>query len=188
MHKVHPRVAYTRGALKSALVALMRQKPIARITVTDLCAHADINRSTFYLHYKDAYELLGELEGDLMLQMQQAMAQYGGKHGDLLPMIHVIADNPELCRCIASEHGDPRFVERMSKQSREAFLQYCLRAQSALPAEQASLLYAFVSAGCASLISAWLHTGCKETPEEVSALLKRIADGCLQSFGFAPLS
>lgn len=56
------RIRYTRYALQNALIACMQQKPFNRITVREICETADINRSTFYMHYKDIYELLDEIE------------------------------------------------------------------------------------------------------------------------------
>ena len=45
------RVQYTRRALQESLVSLMREKPLQKISVKEICARADINRSTFYVHF-----------------------------------------------------------------------------------------------------------------------------------------
>lgn len=65
-HKLNRRVQYTRTALREALIDLICEKPLASISVTDICARADINRSTFYLHYQGVHELLGEIENQLL--------------------------------------------------------------------------------------------------------------------------
>ena len=44
------RTQYTRRALRDALIELLADKPLARITVRELCERADVNRSTFYAH------------------------------------------------------------------------------------------------------------------------------------------
>ena len=62
-HKPNRRVQYTRTALRDALIDLICEKPLTHITVTDICTRADINRSTFYLHYQGVHELLAELDG-----------------------------------------------------------------------------------------------------------------------------
>ena len=64
--KPNPRVQYTRRALRSALIDLICEKPLSDITVTDLCARADVNRSTFYLHYMGVHELLEEIEDAIL--------------------------------------------------------------------------------------------------------------------------
>ena len=59
---VNRRVQFTKNALREAMIELITEKPLTSITVKDVCARADINRSTFYLHYKDVDSLLVEVE------------------------------------------------------------------------------------------------------------------------------
>lgn len=56
----------TKKLIKDALVELMEKNNINRITVKEICALADINRSTFYLHFCDQYALLEEVENDII--------------------------------------------------------------------------------------------------------------------------
>ena len=57
------RTKRTKRALKKALTILMLKETIDKISVTDICKEAEINRVTFYTHYNDKYELLHELLG-----------------------------------------------------------------------------------------------------------------------------
>ena len=59
---VNRRVQFTKTALRDAMIELICEKPLTSITVKDVCARADINRSTFYLHYKDVDSLLVAVE------------------------------------------------------------------------------------------------------------------------------
>lgn len=43
-----------------ALIYLLKEKPFEYITISELCKKAGVNRSTFYLHYDNTYDLLGE--------------------------------------------------------------------------------------------------------------------------------
>lgn len=52
----------TRLAIQNALLVLMRDKPIDKITVSELAAKADVNRKTFYNHYRSLTEVRKELE------------------------------------------------------------------------------------------------------------------------------
>lgn len=54
----------TREAIKRALIELLAEKDISKITTKDIAEHADINRSTFYLHYLDAYSVLESIQED----------------------------------------------------------------------------------------------------------------------------
>ena len=55
------RVIKTKKILFDTLLKLMKQKNFEKIKISDICEEALINRSTFYAHYEDKYELLVEL-------------------------------------------------------------------------------------------------------------------------------
>jgi AcrR family transcriptional regulator len=59
------RVIKTRNLLYSTLVDLLKDKPFEEIKVSDICDKALINRSTFYSHYADKYELFSSYVNDL---------------------------------------------------------------------------------------------------------------------------
>lgn len=55
------RTRYTKAVIREAFFELLREKGFDRMSVTDLCRRADINRGTFYLHYVDKFALLDEV-------------------------------------------------------------------------------------------------------------------------------
>ena len=59
------RVIKTKNLIYSTLIELMKEKSFEEIKVSDICEKALINRSTFYAHYEDKYELLVEFLNDL---------------------------------------------------------------------------------------------------------------------------
>ena len=58
LNKNDLRVKKTKNALYNTLMDLMKAKSFEEIKVSDICNAALINRSTFYAHYNDKYELL----------------------------------------------------------------------------------------------------------------------------------
>src|SRR5262249_48157020 len=52
------RIQRTRRTLHEALLALIRERGWDAVTVQDVCARADVGRSTFYVHFADKEELL----------------------------------------------------------------------------------------------------------------------------------
>ncbi len=60
------RVRRTKKLLRQALTRLMMQKEFQSITVTDVVREADINRGTFYAHYRDVYDLRERIESEMI--------------------------------------------------------------------------------------------------------------------------
>ncbi|MBT1177556.1 TetR/AcrR family transcriptional regulator [Bifidobacterium callimiconis] len=82
-----PRVRRTRARLTEALLELMKNKPIDRITVTELTERADVNRVTFYSHYGNVRALLDVVMDDAMRSCRHLIDIHAGQiiAGDYLP-------------------------------------------------------------------------------------------------------
>lgn len=65
------RIRMTKRLMKEAILELMEQKPIASISVTDVCRSADVNRSTFYVYYRKPSDILDEIENELFSRMPE---------------------------------------------------------------------------------------------------------------------
>ena len=83
------RVQYTKMFLREALIELMKEKPIGKVTPTELCRRADINRNTFYSHYSCAEDLLRSIEDELEQRVLQSFRNIDS--GDTLALINGIA-------------------------------------------------------------------------------------------------
>ncbi len=60
------RVKKTKSAIINSFLQLRSKKPLERISVKELSDLAEINKATFYLHYKDIYDLSESLENELI--------------------------------------------------------------------------------------------------------------------------
>ena len=63
--KNNRRAQMSRLLLRTALVELMQKKPFSEITIKEICEQADLNRTTFYLHYTDQSALLADVENEV---------------------------------------------------------------------------------------------------------------------------
>ena len=75
MEPTDRRARRTRRRLQEALSRLLLKHRIQDITVQQVTKLAGINRSTFYLHYKDLYDLRQQMEGELIRQLENTLAQ-----------------------------------------------------------------------------------------------------------------
>ena len=71
MKKNESKYFYTATLMNQALLSLLEKKDIEFITVTEITKKAGVNRSTFYLHYDNVYELLEETIENLNKQFIQ---------------------------------------------------------------------------------------------------------------------
>ncbi|MCF2643261.1 TetR/AcrR family transcriptional regulator [Roseburia hominis] len=69
MPKENRRVKMTKMLLNESFLKFLAEKPLARITVKEICEDAGVNRSTYYAHFTDPYDQLKKLESDIMVDM-----------------------------------------------------------------------------------------------------------------------
>lgn len=65
-HDSDKRVIRTKKAIKAALFRIMEEKDISSISISELTQEANVNRRTFYTHYRNITDILDEIEGDLV--------------------------------------------------------------------------------------------------------------------------
>ena len=183
------RVRYTRMVLKQALLSLMLERPITRITVTEICERAEVNRATFYAHYADPYDLLARIENELFESIRRSIAgglSSGSLRRILTDISSSIRENGALCRVIFSEYGDREFLERVLNIARVESMALWRSIVPHAGERELERMYAFFSQGSAAVIRGWVLSGMQDAPEEIAAFLERISMGGLAQIAGNP--
>ena len=67
------RAKRTAGQIKETMYSLIKTKAIHEIKVSEICKLCQINRATFYDHYRDVFDLVQDIEQDMLLELQGLM-------------------------------------------------------------------------------------------------------------------
>lgn len=174
------RILRTKRLLTDALVSLLKVKSIQNISVKELCDTADINRSTFYLHYKDIYDMMQQIENDILEQFEQLFTHHRLKdmYSDPYDLLHDIflltLEYSELFQTLLSPNGDISFLMEIKYLFRNRYLEIFLSSTQEKDTTKLEYSYSFIVNGCLGLIERWVNSGQKETPEEMAALASSI--------------
>jgi len=169
------RVRRTKKLLTQALTELLQHKQVNEITVRELTELADMNRGTFYLYYKDIYDMLDKIEEDMFRKLDEIAAIH--EHEDvtrqvkpiLLDLFRFIEENQEMCRVLLSPNGDMNFLHRLFEVIREKCRTVWME-QTKDNEETFNYHYSFVVFGCAGVIRAWVNRNCQETAVHMAEL------------------
>lgn len=174
------RVRKTRQQLRHCLAVLLKEKKVQEITVREITEMADLNRGTFYLHYKDVFDLMEKVEQDLLDELDTALQKYQAQDLHRKPsMIFTdvfvcVQENAEMVQILLGENGDLNFVNQIKERVREK----CLKDWIELFRTQDSKLFdafnAFIVSGCLGLVTYWLQDGMKESPDELAYIAEQI--------------
>lgn len=179
--KVDRRVRKTKAALRAGLIKLMQTKSIREITVRELVEEVDINRSTFYLHYADIYDMLNKIEEELLEELVTVTTKhkheyYNEKlHEYLEEVFTILLENVDICNLLMSPNGDINFTSKVKNLIKDNITQTTIELlQGTLPVEEIEYACSFYIGGCLGLIEKWLMNGAKETPAELSMLCYKL--------------
>lgn len=168
------RVQMTKRLLKDAMIVLLREKDIYHISIRELCEAADVNRTTFYKHYGSQFELLADMEGDIISFVNQTVAKNSASTEDILKhLCAYLESNLEFARLIINNNIDPAFPQRIfSLEAVKAGVRKnCTRAYDTAEMEY---LFHFIIYGAFHMICLWLNKEERESPEKLAALLNRM--------------
>lgn len=174
------RVRKTKALLRHCLAELMKTKKINEITVKELADMSDLNRGTFYLHYRDVYDLLEQTENELMADFDQALSGFDAADFRTHPaplfsrVFSLIRENQDIVGILMGENGDLHFQNRLKKVVEEKCLRALIEDYRAKNSEQFMVFHNFLLSGCIGIVQYWVRTGCRETPEALAALTERI--------------
>jgi AcrR family transcriptional regulator len=172
------RVRNTKKRLRQTFAQLMSEKPLQSITVAELCVRAEINRSTFYAHYADIYDLQQKLELEIYGEFQTTLSQVNltsNLSEDTVPIFMLtifrfLKRNADMCAVFLGPHSDRQFVMNLLDTAKETtMVQYGQIYKKADP-HQLELFYTFIAYGCIGLLEYWMKNGFTESVEEMAQL------------------
>lgn len=172
--KNNQRALQTRKNIQHAFVALLQTNDIAKITVRALCEVAGINRSSFYLHYADVYQLLDTMVEEKARQAMAAFVVDNPTETQLLRenamenLFHFVEDNVDFYHALLHHNKHAvLFNFHVGDEYIDAVMPYIryLKIESRAEAEYRS---AFFVAGMNAVLRHWVVRDCVESPQEMA--------------------
>ena len=151
----------TKSNLRNAFWALYREKPLEKISIKEITDLAGYNRGTFYLYYKDVYDLLDQIEEVLLNLVKQVLID--GTADGTLDFSHQMSSIIEMSHTylpyfsvLMSDQGDPRFVSRF-KEIMRPVLDQVLYTEHKYSECQQKYLSEFYISGIMGTLAKWLE-------------------------------
>ena len=182
--KGNRRILYTKNIIKESLIELLETKEIHEVTVTDICKKADINRGTFYTHYKDAFDLLQSMEDELFNQVVVYLNETPVEdYTDILliKVFELIAENKELCKVLFCKQKDSKILDRILYIANKANLDKITNTPGFTPS-YLNYLLKYVVGGIVAVVQTWLENDLVESPRELLKIINNISKFSSNSF------
>lgn len=176
--KVNQRVLLTKKLIHEALIVLLQEEDIRRISIRELCEKAGINRTTFYNHYGSQYDVLAELTGQYLeniahtLECAELLAHEQTQERVTLVLQYML-DNRELSRLLINNCIDDTFASRLfSLPKIENLLGTALQGISSPWEKQSRINFAIY--GGYKILQDWLNAAEQIPPAQEADLILKL--------------
>lgn len=196
-HKTDLRITRTKKAIRNGFLNLVNEKGFETISIKDIANEAQINRATFYLHYRDKFDLLEKLSTEVLNELTEAIK----------PDVHVqtmevklpyllqtiesvlinIQNNSDFYKVMFGKHGVYDFHNRMFKvvkgKFKSVFMERGLKEDDFhFPMD---LLVHFIASALIGVVIWWLEHDLEQSPKQMAMqVLPIIKNGPLNAAGF----
>ena len=175
------RTRVTKMLIRKAFTQLLSTRPIQAITVRELCERAGINRGTFYAHYRDIYDLMEQIETEMMEDFQAVLEPLLVAKGPGLTPLQIttmifrcLKENADICTVTLGPYGDKTFARRLINLGQKRCLESYTAFFEGASRKQLEYFYSFVCAGSIGLLEKWLAEGMQQSVEEIARMTEDI--------------
>ena len=171
--KVDRRVVRTKRAIRNAFAALLSVKDDDDITVRELADAADISRKTFYNYYSGMYQVLDEIENEVISDMEEALtnADYSRDMRDpsrvLLHLTQLFRSDPDFYGHLMRMNRNSSFIVKLDAALKNAFKASLLEKTTLTP-QQADIVLNYTISGLFSVYQSWFLNPQNISLEELS--------------------
>ncbi|WP_160723236.1 TetR/AcrR family transcriptional regulator [Bacillus sp. USDA818B3_A] len=172
-HRVDPRIIRTRQLIKDALIDLLQEMEINKITVNRIAERATINRVTFYLHYDDIQDMLEKMAQEMAEDIESILKSTETNQNPLndinwlklLTLLEHIAENAKFYKVVLGSRRTPIFTERLLTIITETITESIDSNSLASKGIQKDIAIWHGSSALIGTISAWLRKDMPYTPQ-----------------------
>ena len=152
----------TNKIIKDTLIVLAKKHPINQLSVKQVCEEADINRGTFYLHYRSMKVLINKIESEIIENIKDILKSHfkEGRFNYRVAMIMLsdyIKEEKDFIKVMIGKNGDITFIPKITNEIETLFI----RSQN-IPDDDYLMASVcnFMVGGTLSIYQKWINNDC----------------------------
>ncbi len=179
------RTEKTRKKLKEALIRLLQTRHLQSISIKEIAEQADISRGTFYLHYRDIFDLYDAIEKDVVENIAEIVRRPSpvrdedGLERMIDAIFEYLAKHIDACEALLKTDS-ASFLSRAFEANRPSTKE-SWDTLFGMDDEARTYSYVFISYGFAGMLRLWMETGRQEPPAHIAQIVKRLLNSFILS-------
>ena len=181
------RVVKTKRAIKEAFAKLLTQKDINDITISDIAAEANINRKTFYNYYGGIYEVVGEIEDDIVRLIDKEVTGIGFQNSLQSPYLifekltKVINTDTDFFGYLLGMNANVSLESKIADLLKSKFKMFVLQ-DVEISELRLNLMAEFIISGMVAVYRRWFNSDRSEPIETISKEMQLLAFEGIKGF------
>lgn len=150
--------------IEKVFIEMLQSKEIDKISVSQVCKEAELNRSTFYSNFIDIFDLAEKVKSHLeeeFLDLYRAEYEHKSSTNNFLKLFYHIKENQIFYKTYFKLNSDNSYNIGYDTKLAEKYFD----------SKHIDYHIEFFQAGFNAIIKKWLNGGCQETPEEINEIL-----------------
>ena len=174
------RIVKTKKKIKDTLFCILEKKPIADVSISEICNKAKINRNTFYAHFATPETVLEEITEDYISEEYKVLNEYGTTKEIVIAACDFIKAHAKETIILLSNTPEKHFIEKGVKYSAASPIYVIDNKSEGLSPKQIEMIHTYIVNGAVAIIKEWLYSGMKESPEEIGETVDYITTSLIK--------
>lgn len=166
------RTQYTKKIIKETCLELLEEKDITKVSVSELCKKADINRATFYRYYLDIFDLLKKIEDDFVEELKGSYKNFNLKDNAFYDYVSALLktclNNKKLVKVLFYSNNNISFLNAILE---DAYVRFKDKWRNDVPnINEKEIEYAsiYIFNGTLGLVNYWIQNDFTEEIEDIT--------------------
>ncbi len=176
----------TRTAIQNALLSIMSEKSIEKITISELASRADVNRKTFYNHYSCLQDVLQELDEmylDMLFPIYENIEKENlvrDPYSYLDKIITEFTTYPERTKLLFDSGVSNGLTQRL----KDGLSPYLNQLASNIKISPLYMTYVidYIVFGIASILDEWVHSEGELSQSEMNSIMYTLIESSVHGF------
>lgn len=172
----------TRKRIIDAFLDMLEEKPLEKIRVTELTERAGIARSTFYTHFDSVYDILENLEHELLdafpvnryFSSKTTETQEGAQTAQIRAACRFVQHNARTLRALCGPNGDPTFQARMLARNEQVMQRLFASVPTERTPSEREMIVRYIAGGQWYLLQWWVAHEDEVSINELVGLFKQL--------------
>lgn len=166
----------TKERIGNCFLELLKNNHLSKITVSEICGMAKINRATFYKHFYDLRELQASMEDEVLSELssfleRRASSPNGTYLEMLIDLLKHMKQYGEKFNILCSQNASSDLSSRTFQLLYSLSFPILRQKLPHVDKIKADRIYNFISYGSGIILSSWLGTNSEESVESIAEFI-----------------